>query len=349
MVLIAGQSLDPFPLGLDQSSAEDRCAQWKFISVCVSCSQRERRKEPSMKGKHADWKARLSLPSRLQGSHVCDTNTCSSFRTEARPPEARPPAPDRPADAWSRHWLLHPQSPQQGPGLRMQMPLSREGLLVDFILKAPGTGIGEGACPPSPNCSQRDAVWSPSFHPWELLASRESLLKCDCAQTHSPCLSQAAVHGLPQASFSALPAAPGRPSQEALGPWRHRHGRQGAQEKSSLSPSHWSLRYPEMVPLGGGGWAVAHILDISESGVTRVTWGLWHGQDLQQVTSKVASVVPSAPAPGPWRTRVLPLELETMSKVPAQAQPLAAAFSGSVTHLSSQGGAQGDEFGDGQR
>lgn len=34
-----------------------------------------------------------------------------------------------------------------------------------------------------------------------------------------------------------------------------------------------------MVPLGGGGWAVAHILDISESRVTRVTWGLWHGQD----------------------------------------------------------------------
>lgn len=92
---------------------------------------------------------------------------------------------------------------------------------------------------------------------------------------------------------------------------------------------------------------MAHIGDISESGVTWVTWGLWHGQDLQRITSKVASVAPSAPAP--WRTRVLPLELRTVSKVPAQAQPLAAPFSGSVTHLSSQGGAQGDEFGDGQR
>lgn len=32
---------------------------------------------------------------------------------------------------------------------------------------------------------------------------------------------------------------------------------------------------------------------------------------------------------------------------PCPAQPLAAAFTGSVTHLSGQGGAQGDEFGDG--
>ena len=103
----------------------------------------------------------------------------------------------------------------------------------------------------------------------------------------------------------------------------------------------------ELVPLGGGGWAVAHIVDISESGVTLVTWGLFHGQDLQRITSKVASVAPSAPAPR--RTHVLPLEFGTVSKVPAQARPLAAPFSGSVTHLSSQGGAQGDEFGDGQR
>ena len=90
---------------------------------------------------------------------------------------------------------------------------------------------------------------------------------------------------------------------------------------------------------------MAHIVDISESGVTRVTWGLWQGQDLQQVTLNVAFVAPSAPAPG--RTHVLPLGLGTVSKVPAQAQPLAAAFTGSVTHLSGQGGAQGDEFGDG--
>ena len=81
--------------------------------------------------------------------------------------------------------------------------------------------------------------------------------------------------------------------------------------------------------------------------MTLVTWGLCHGQDLQRITSKVASVAPSAPAPR--RTHVLPLEFGTVSKVPAQARPLAAPFSGSVTHLSSQGGAQGDEFGDGQR
>lgn len=155
--------------------------------------------------------------------------------------------------------------------------------------------------------------------------------------------SQAAAHGLTQANFSALPTALGGPSQETLGPWRHRHGRQGAQEKSSLSPSHWSLSYLEMVLLEGGGWAVAHIVDISESGVTRVTWSLWQGQDLQQVTS--AFVAPSAPAP--WRTSVLPLGLGTVSKVPTQAQPLAVAFTGFVTHLSGQGGAQGDEFGDG--
>lgn len=94
---------------------------------------------------------------------------------------------DRPADARAGHWQLHPQSPQQSLGLRMQMPLSR-GLWVDFILRAPGTGIGEGAVSSPPNCSQRDAVWSSAFHTWELLASRESVLRCDGAQTHSPWL-----------------------------------------------------------------------------------------------------------------------------------------------------------------
>lgn len=115
MVLIAGQTLDPFPLGLDQSSAEDRCAQWKFISVCVSCSQRERRKEPSMKGKRADWKAGLSLPSRLQGSRVCDTNTCSSFRTEALPPEARPPPPGQASRCLVRALAAAPTVPTTVP------------------------------------------------------------------------------------------------------------------------------------------------------------------------------------------------------------------------------------------
>lgn len=81
---------------------------------------------------------------------------------------------DGPADARAGHWQLHPESPHQSLGLRIQMPLSR-GLWVDFILRAPGTGIGEGAVSSPPNCHQRDAVWSSAFHTWELLASRESV------------------------------------------------------------------------------------------------------------------------------------------------------------------------------
>ena len=80
---------------------------------------------------------------------------------------------DRPADAWAGYWQLHPRSPQQGPGLRMQMPLSREELWVDFILRALGTGIGEGACLLSPNCSKRDATSNHLIlcHPLLLLSS----------------------------------------------------------------------------------------------------------------------------------------------------------------------------------
>ena len=139
-----------------------------FLCACLAHKEKEEKNHPR----------RASMPTGRRG-FLCqaDCKAVVFVRQTPVPHSEQRHVPqahlDRPADAWAGHWQLYPQSPQQGPGLRMQMPLSREELWVDFILRALGTGIGEGACLPSPNCSNRHAIWSSSFHAWELLASRE--------------------------------------------------------------------------------------------------------------------------------------------------------------------------------
>lgn len=117
------------------------------------------------------------------------------------------------------------------------MPLSREGLWVGFYSRGSGTAL-KGAVPLSQLQSEM-LSGHPSFHPWELLASRESLLKCDCAQTHTLRVFPRLQSMNPQASFSALPkpqeAQSGSVRSLETQAWQARA--QG--EVQPPAPSHW--------------------------------------------------------------------------------------------------------------
>lgn len=164
-------------------------------------------------------------------------------------------------------------------------------------------------------------------------------------------LSQPVAHGFAQVSFSALPAAPGR----AWGGWREQlSGAAGVageglwRSPASAPPTgapEWEL--PRGCPARRWGWAVTLTSGMSGPGVTQVTQACSRASTCS-LSQRRGPAGHRKTAPAQQRTRAVHPGLAPLSKVPAQAQPRAAEFSGSVTHASGQGGVQGDESGDGR-
>lgn len=219
-----------------------------------------------MKGGQADWEAGLLCRADCKAVSL-GTNTCSSFKIEGRPPGP----PGRASRCSAGRWQLHHSPSQQGPGLRMETPLSREGSWVDFILREPAVPVGEGPprhllTPPLPTTVREILSYCLALvHPclgapgWQVIDAES----CRCLDAHSAAFPSLQPMDSPRSASLLCLQPPGGPGEggesSCLGQqgWQVRGSGEVQPQPLPLAPRNGSC--PEVVlPGGGAGLSPSH-------------------------------------------------------------------------------------------